>query len=58
MPAFVNSKLGESGMSDADGTIVCCLEAKKSKKDWRISLEVMVAKFYGPQIAQMSTDIF
>src|SRR4051812_35473345 len=41
MPAFVKSRLGESGRSDADGTIVCSFSRKKSKKDWRISAAVM-----------------
>ena len=41
MPAFVKSRFGESGRSDDDGTMVCCFSRKKSKKDWRISAEVM-----------------
>ncbi len=41
MPAFVNSSPGESGSSDDDGTIVCPCRAKKSRKVWRISADVM-----------------
>lgn len=41
MPALVNSKPGESGRREAEGTIVWPCEAKKSRKDWRISAEVM-----------------
>src|SRR5471032_2403265 len=41
MPALVKSRPGESGMSDADGTIVWPCAAKKSRKDWRIWAEVM-----------------
>jgi hypothetical protein len=41
MPAFVKRSPGESGRSDDDGTIVWPCEAKKSRKDWRISAEVM-----------------
>src|SRR3954467_11213377 len=41
MPAFVNSSPGESGSNDDDGTIVCPCRAKKSRKLWRISAEVM-----------------
>ena len=36
MPAFVNSKFGESGMRLEDGTMVCCFDLKKSRNDWRI----------------------
>ena len=42
MPALVNSRLGLSGMRLELGTIVCCLERKKSKNDWRIWADVMV----------------
>src|SRR3954462_10100935 len=41
MPAFVKSSPGESGKSDDEGTIVWPWRAKKSRKDWRISAEVM-----------------
>src|ERR1700730_2017370 len=41
MPALVKSKLGASGKSDDDGTMVCCFSRKKSRNDFRISLEVM-----------------
>jgi hypothetical protein len=37
----VKSKLGAVGMSEADGTMLCFFEAKKSRNDWRISAEVM-----------------
>jgi hypothetical protein len=37
IPAFVKRSPGESGSSDDDGTIVCPRLAKKSRKDWRIS---------------------
>ncbi len=36
MPALVKSRFGESGMSEALGTIVCCFSRKKSRNDWRI----------------------
>ena len=42
MPALVNSRFGESGMSDEDGTMVCPFDLKKSKKLWRISADVIV----------------
>src|ERR1035437_4349428 len=41
MPAFVNSRLGAVGMSEADGTMVCCFDLKKSRNDWRISALVI-----------------
>src|SRR5438477_11075991 len=41
IPAFVKSRFGESGRSDADGTMVCFFSRKKSRKDWRISAAVM-----------------
>src|SRR5688572_1945137 len=41
MPAFVKSRPGESGMREADGTIVWPCLAKKSRKLWRISAEVI-----------------
>src|SRR4051812_18959027 len=44
MPAFVKSSPGESGSSDDDGTIVWPCWAKKSRKLWRISAEVMKGK--------------
>jgi hypothetical protein len=43
MPALVNSRPGESGISDEDGVIVCPWRAKKSRNDWRISAEVIGA---------------
>jgi hypothetical protein len=42
MPALVNSRFGESGRRLAEGTMVCCFDLKKSKKDCRISLLVIV----------------
>ena len=44
MPALVNSRLGEVGIREADGTMLCCFSWKKSRKDWRIFFEVMVKK--------------
>jgi hypothetical protein len=41
IPAFVKSRPGESGSSDDDGTIVWPWLAKKSRKLWRMSAEVM-----------------
>src|SRR5437764_4083676 len=41
IPALVKSRLGESGISDADGTMLCFFSRKKSRKDWRISAAVM-----------------
>src|SRR6266566_8815597 len=43
MPALVKSRLGASGSRDDEGTMVCCFSRKKSRKDWRISVEVMVS---------------
>src|SRR5437016_1137083 len=37
IPAFVKSRLGASGSSEDDGTIVCLFSPKKSRKLWRIS---------------------
>src|SRR3979411_157091 len=42
MPAFVKSRLGESGRSDDDGTIVCFFSRKKSRNDCRICAEVIM----------------
>src|SRR6266481_865689 len=42
MPAFVKSRFGASGRSDDDGTMVCFFSRKKSRKDCRVSAEVMV----------------
>ena len=42
MPAFVNSRFGESGMSDEDGTMLCAFDLKKSKNDWRICELVVI----------------
>src|SRR6185295_2620007 len=38
MPALVNSRFGLSGMSEDEGTMVCCFDLKKSRKSWRICL--------------------
>src|SRR5438094_2148331 len=36
MPALVKSRFGLSGISEDDGTMVCCFSRKKSRNDWRI----------------------
>jgi hypothetical protein len=41
MPALVKRRPGESGKSDDEGTIVCSRAAKNSRKDWRISADVI-----------------
>ena len=41
IPAFVNSRFGEVGIREADGTIVCDFPAKNSKKLFLISADVM-----------------
>jgi len=41
MPAFVKSRLGESGKRLAEGTMVWPFDLKKSKKDCRISVLVI-----------------
>jgi hypothetical protein len=43
MPALVNSRLGLSGMSEDDGTMVCDFDLKKSRNDWRICVLVITA---------------
>src|SRR6185503_21178060 len=43
MPALVNRRFGESGMRLEDGTIVCCFDLKKSRNDWRICDDVIIA---------------
>jgi hypothetical protein len=43
IPAFVNISVGSSLITiGAEGTILCPLDAKKSKNDWRICLEVIM----------------
>ena len=42
MPAFVNKRFGESGMSELDGTMVCDFDLKKSRNDWRICVLVIM----------------
>src|ERR1700685_291537 len=46
MPAFVNKRFGESGMSELDGTMVCDFDLKKSRNDWRICVLVIMAKLF------------
>ncbi len=43
MPALVNSRFGESGIRLDEGTMVCCFDLKKSRKDWRICLLVRIS---------------
>jgi hypothetical protein len=47
MPALVKSRFGESGSRLEEGTTVCCLPRKNSRKEERISAEVMVGKAEG-----------
>jgi hypothetical protein len=47
IPAFVKSRLGESGIRLDDWTIECCFDLKKSRKDWRTWAEVMDGKGKG-----------
>src|SRR5439155_399548 len=42
IPALVNSRFGLSGMSEDDGTMVCCFDLKKSRNDWRICADVIM----------------
>ena len=41
IPALVNRRFGDVGIRDAEFTMVCCFSLKKSRKDCRISVEVM-----------------
>jgi hypothetical protein len=41
IPAFVKSRFGESGSRLEEETTVCCLLRKNSRKEARISAEVM-----------------
>src|SRR5215217_873037 len=50
MPAFVKSRLGEFGRSEPEGTMVCCFSRKKSRKDCRISAEVMGCPDYNANL--------
>src|SRR3989344_446882 len=43
IPAVIKSTVLSSGRIEAEGMIVCPLEAKKSKNFWRISSAVMIA---------------
>src|SRR4030095_3754667 len=43
MPALVKSRFGESGSRLEDGTMVCCFDLKKSRNDWRICDDVIMA---------------
>src|SRR6185369_13499239 len=47
MPAFVKSRFGESGMRLDEGTMVCCFDLKKSRYDWRICDDVIMAIMVG-----------
>jgi len=38
---LVNKRFGESGISEDDGTMVCCFDLKKSRNDWRICVDVI-----------------
>jgi hypothetical protein len=49
MPAFVNRRLGESGIKLAEGTMVCPFELKKSKNDCRISALVINREIINPR---------
>src|SRR5436305_4079645 len=42
IPALVNSRFGESGSNDDEGTIVCSFSRKKSRNDCLISEPVML----------------
>jgi len=44
MPAFVNKRFGDVGIREAEGTMLCCLPAKNSKKLFLISAEVISFK--------------
>src|SRR6266478_3296335 len=44
MPAFVKSRLGESGSRLDEGTMVCPFDLKKSRNDCRISLLVIIPR--------------
>jgi hypothetical protein len=39
----VNSRFGDSGRSELDGTMVCCFDLKKSRNDWRICVLVIMS---------------
>src|SRR5437762_8914827 len=57
IPALVNSRLGESGSSDDDGTMVCCFSRKKSRKDWRSCADVMRCGMgFHPMIHRQDAD--
>src|SRR5260370_38663757 len=42
MPALVKSRFGASGSRDEEGTMVCLFSRKKSRKDWRISPDLLL----------------
>src|SRR6478672_9293548 len=42
MPAFVNSRFGESGIRLLEGTMVCCFDLKKSRNDCLIWTAVIM----------------
>ena len=45
MPAFVKRRFGEVGMSEPEGTTVCSFSRKNSRKESRISFEVIGESF-------------
>src|SRR5258707_12309281 len=55
MPEFVNNSVGSlPGTSGADGTIVWPLDAKKSRKVWRISALVFIEEVAGHGLTQIN----
>ena len=61
MPAFVNKRFGESGMSELDGTMVCCFDLKKSRNDWRICVLVIIferTKKFSKKPARGRAEVF
>ncbi len=56
IPAFVKSRPGESGRSDAEGTTVWPRSAKKSRKDWRISEDFIARLMIASAMARVPTD--
>src|SRR5688500_1021949 len=47
MPAVVNRRFGEAGIKLEEGTMVCCFDLKKSKKECLISLLVIMESTRG-----------
>src|SRR5512137_2524541 len=60
MPALVNSRFGLSGMSEDEGTMVCCFDLKKSRNDWRISADVIrkTARSIGNKRSAKRVEVF